>query len=1012
MNEQKVRVFVRFISIIVVLSALLAYGTLSADSTTTEPGPTPTPGSAPGFAGPRGRPVSPSHVLNPSSAPGYCSSTGGDTSYESISGVTLTTNPDGTIKLTVQVYIANPTGCTAGQPCPEYDYSPEYVNVWIDWDGDKKWEASEKVMDKALTGYLAINYGGTMTAVSQFSSPAPNILTDKPTWLRANLGWAYDPNNPCESSWTWGNVLDKQVHVAKPKIEKIIVQGVGTTNKKPEAGSKVRLEADIKVPTGYQVTKCTWTGTGVPSPKKGVVVDPAKKCRYEYTPAKGSGPAANRYGAKEVTLTITYKHTASGASGQASKKHKYKVYFKKAGDDDTDGDPNWFEYWKRALGLDGNVSYRAGVNWGSTDFTPHVYIGSNAGSGPDPRHAKTGIDCFYCVTTHELQHYADILHCNTTYGGITTIPAANDTDGDRLPNELDPFPNTVNGAGYAEYTGANAWRGDWERNARQVENVVAAANLDWANPGKQASVDPNPLGHVPSAQIGLMPFHTEGWGLGYDDSNLAQAEFTGSYSDYGTDLDADGQHNNLTLDAQLDVSAAGDVIVIGGLESGESTIWAETTTYLGVGTHWVTLNFAGESIYQQRENGPYSVSLVIDLEDWLSTEYVTDTYTTSAYSYTDFEHPGVVLTGSYTDAGMDTGSDSLYDLLRINVGLDVQEAGTYTVTGELEGSDSIAVAGTTASLSTGGQTIDLDFGGQLIFQQRKDGPYHLRKLRIEDASGSQIDFIYDAYTTAAYTYGQFQHGGTTIDAASYSDQGLDVDSDGDYDYLRVEFQVNVDQEGTYRLLAALSDSEGETIASIIQDMELTIGSNAISLDFPGGDISEHGVDGPYQVASVALLDADGTVADCQQIAHTTQAYGYADFSPPLISLTGGYHDYVQDIDGNGLYDYLNIDISVIPGDAGVIVAQGRLVDSTGQEIEWAEKNTQMDADTAQVITLSFAGKVIFANGRNGPFELRALLVYHTGDPGQGVFVSQAHATTAYSYLDFEWLRLYLPLILR
>ena len=72
----------------------------------------------------------------------------------------------------------------------------------------------------------------------------------------------------------------------------------------------------------------------------------------------------------------------------------------------------------------------------------------------------------------------------------------------------------------------------------------------------------------------------------------------------------------------------------------------------------------------------------------------------------------------------------------------------------------------------------------------------------------------------------------------------------------------------------------------------------------------------------------------------------------------------------------------------------------------------MSAGVLQAVTLSFTGQLILANGRNGPYELRDLLVYHTGDPGQGAFVSQAYTTASYSYLDFERLKVYLPMVLR
>lgn len=92
---------------------------------------------------------------NTSSAPGYCESHGGSHLYEYIQSVTYTVNPSGTITITVDIYIANQTGCTYGEPCPEYDASPEYINAWIDWDGDKVFEPEERVMDASLTVIMA-----------------------------------------------------------------------------------------------------------------------------------------------------------------------------------------------------------------------------------------------------------------------------------------------------------------------------------------------------------------------------------------------------------------------------------------------------------------------------------------------------------------------------------------------------------------------------------------------------------------------------------------------------------------------------------------------------------------------------------------------------------------------------------------------------------------------------------------------------------------------------------------
>jgi hypothetical protein len=153
-----------------------------------------------------------------SAAPGYCPSSGGSTQFERIGSAALISNGDGTMRLQVNVIIANPEGCVPGQECPSYDPSPEHVNAWVDWNGDKTWDPSEHVMDKDLTGYLGINFAGTMTGISQFVIPATITET---TWLRVNLGYLHDPNDPCEASWTWGGVSDQQVLLNVPTITAI-----------------------------------------------------------------------------------------------------------------------------------------------------------------------------------------------------------------------------------------------------------------------------------------------------------------------------------------------------------------------------------------------------------------------------------------------------------------------------------------------------------------------------------------------------------------------------------------------------------------------------------------------------------------------------------------------------------------------------------------------------------------------------------------------------------------------
>jgi hypothetical protein len=77
------------------------------------------------------------------------------------------------------------------------------------------------------------------------------------------------------------------------------------------------------------------------------------------------------------------------------------------------------------------------------------------------------------------------------------------------------------------------------------------------------------------------------------------------------------------------------------------------------------------------------------------------------------------------------------------------------------------------------------------------------------------------------------------------------------------------------------------------------------------------------------------------------------------------------------------------------------VDSAGNSIQSVESTVQVSAGIPQSVTLPFSATLIAANGRNGPYQLRNLLAYHTGDPAQLVSVADAYTTAAYRAQDLS-----------
>ena len=1012
----------------------LAFTTLAATRSsgavvvqTTTPPPPPVAG--------RAGPLDPASPLPPTGAPGYCPSAGGSTTYEQILNVTFIPKDD-LLEVTIPIQIANPNGCTYGKPCPSYDNSPEYVNGWIDWNGNQQWEAGEQVINKDLRA-ASINYHGTMTVKDQVRIPATSVES---TWLRANLGYGYDANDPCTASWAWGNVVDKPIAPKASLIKEIKVKGEKEANN-PMTGYYVTLEAVLDLPTGYTVEKIRWSGD---------VEIPGEGNPYSFKPFKGE------HGLRKVKATLTYRNSATNTTGTVAKEHEFKLFFEKNSDDDGDGLINWFEYWGRDGAVPGLLP-KAGYapliydpkdpDYGTwKDQEQLITLGVGVANEWHYEGGRTvpvkencvggtfggtaGIDAVAEVISHERWHE---FIWRQWHGGPWQVGVTLDTDdktpnqkgdniGDDLPDDFErndsrTNPDIVDSCNLVtSCSGCWTYKGyaDNEFTALLASKIASTVPAqDWANPGKQSNPPFVPKGLLVAAAAavdkasgplsGASPVGATALDI------VDAATLTGSYVDSSLDANGDGQSATLRITVGVNVSTPAQYTLIGWLRdsNGVDFAWASVRADLTAGAQSGELDFDGKLFQMHGVNGPYTlhhIELRVS-EGSAVAAFADNVYTTAAYAAGSFTPPAVSLTGSYSDHGVDTDSDGLYNALDVTVDIQINTPGAYTVQGWLYDANGQPIAGGDARAAfTNSGTQTLAFQGRSLRWQRANGPYQVRFLEVLDAALNRVLLVESAYTTAAYTASQFQGanaaGTATIDPAGYSDQGLDVNGDGKFEYLRVALQVNATTAGAYHLEAALQANARTTLVSAENDFALVSGNNAMTLDFPGGALSANGANGPYQVAAVTLLDSAGNVVDYQKLAHATQAYAYTDFAPPLISLTNQYREEARDTNGDGGYDLLNIAVGVSAGNNGFVVAQGRLMDSNGHEIQWVEQTVPVTAGVAQSVTLPFSATLIVANGQDGPYYLRNLLLYHTGDPLQALSVANAYTTAAYHYRDF------------
>jgi hypothetical protein len=841
-------------------------------------------------------------------APDHCGIIGEDQSYESLENAKLWKDNSGLYHLQVKI-----------QYHGSGDYSGLFLNAWMDWHADGQW--SDMVVDTYITA--SSNWVKT-TLETTFTQPV-GIGVASATWLRVMIS-EDDWENPCQDFHFYGDHMDLPIVISSsaPVIGDITVRGLGSLNQRPTTGFPVELSSEFTLPPGWSIKNCFWFGMWDPG-----YGNTSDHCRYQYNAIAGDGPDYKTYGPKTAGLKVVFSY--AGVDISATRKVSYNVFFRRDGDDDGDGIPNWFEYWKD----DGAVPELSTTttpieykNLGTTSvrgeynqYFDKIYLGPLAARFFDfGTIAKTsycpgftftqsdGIDSIAMEIAHEARHKWSI------YTQWDLDPSAGGWEGlldsdyhiptpyywDYLPDDyetglakykVDSCDLEHNKEPVYAYYGDNEWE-----SMTYADGKKGVPANDWANPGKLAGGLLASMEKSASAQsagttqtlsgppsTGILPLNPT---LLYQE----MAVLTGSYASSVLDTDGNGLSNSLKLNVGVNVLKAERYSITAWLQqSGSATpiAWATTAADLAVGTQTVDLFFDGVVLRNAGLNGPYQVSrLEMAIGDSeLVADAVDNPHITGSYTASSFDVPQVVF-NSFSVTGI-TGGGGLYDLLRIHLNVCAKTAATYTFSGELYGTNILAMAAKTQALPQGAsQTVDLDFSGQSIYGNRQDGPYTL-KIHVQDAAGNLINFTTGA-ATSAYTYDQFQHGGTTFDPASYSDLGVDTDtpSNGKYDFLQVTLDVNADQAGNAILSANLVDSHGGFISNITKDVKLNAGVNHLSLDFSGGDIYNHAVDGPYHVTGLTILNIDNEEFDQHPYAYTTALYNYNDFEAPLFTVTG------------------------------------------------------------------------------------------------------------------------------
>ena len=231
------------------------------------------------------------------------------------------------------------------------------------------------------------------------------------------------------------------------------------------------------------------------------------------------------------------------------------------------------------------------------------------------------------------------------------------------------------------------------------------------------------------------------------------ATFNPPHFDSGYDANGNGLFDFLLVNVSLSVTVAGNFTVAGTLHDPGYILYLNnaTSAFLPVGPAIVTVWFQGGAIYASGVDGPYTVDLLLLNETYSIID--TGSHTTQAYSHLAFDPPPAFMTPPHPDSGEDTNGNGLFDFLNVDVHVQVNVAGNYTVSGFLHNANySLTVFSTAAAaLTVGPASIRVPFSGPLINESGIDGPY-IVELQLFAVDGTPVSLGSNTTTTQAYNH--------------------------------------------------------------------------------------------------------------------------------------------------------------------------------------------------------------------------------------------------------------------
>ncbi len=240
----------------------------------------------------------------------------------------------------------------------------------------------------------------------------------------------------------------------------------------------------------------------------------------------------------------------------------------------------------------------------------------------------------------------------------------------------------------------------------------------------------------------------------------------------------------------------------------------------------------------------------------------------------------------------------------------------------------------------------------------------------------------------------------------FTDSAKDEDRDGFFDHIAIEASVSVKTAGKYSATGVLENVQNGERIRIDNAKFLNIGVHKIRFD-----LFNIKSPGPYLIERLSLYDENGYEIDSFAGGYITKTYktDYNNDATSNISsdqrakFTGSFSDYGSDINNDGLFEYLTVDVGVMVYDPGNYSVMGYLCDENGKNVVWSLGSEFLPTGD-NVLHMDFDGKTIERHKFNGTFYLKELQLVRGDSAIENLSmedtIMNATATQPYGYKEF------------